>query len=194
MFNTKQIETKTNNNYISKYLSPGTYLVKINKVTPKTSSKNTSQLLFEVETEPITTEGFVPAEGYHGQVGTVKTMYIANPDIEQQVGTMISILADELGVREQVDNLSPDLNIEQYAEALSAIVCNGQYLYMTINGREYLNQSNGKKGVELQFPKFKMFASKTKVESVGIEKALTKTYTKPLPATETPAATEGNVW
>ena len=104
MFNTKEVKTTTKN-YISKYLNPGQCLVKINKITPKTASTGTSQLQFEVETEPVTTEGFVPAEGYKGQVGTVKTVYISNQEQEQQISTLISSLADELGVREAVDNI-----------------------------------------------------------------------------------------
>ncbi len=194
MFNTKEVKT-TNKNYISKYLNPGQHLVKINKITPKTASTGTSQLQFEVETEPVTTEGFVPAEGYSGQVGTVKTVYIANQDQEQQIAGIISSLADELGVREAVDAISAD-NIQDYATALSSIVCNGEYVYMTINGREYMNNSSGKKGTELQFPKYKIFASKSKVESQGIEKALTKPYVKPLPQEQqdTTTKSEGEVW
>lgn len=191
MFNTKEVKNTTN--YTSKYLNPSQVLVKINKITSRTASSGNSQLQFEVETEPVTTPGFTPAEGYHGQVGTVKTVYISNPEMEKQVATMISILADEMGVREQVDNIAPNLNIEDYCVALSNIVCNGEYVYMTINGREYMNNTTGKKGIELQFPKFKMFASKTKVETVGLEKALTKPYTKLLPAEAEVKNTE-NVW
>lgn len=194
MFNTKEVKT-TNKNYISKYLNPGQHLVKINKITPKTASTGTSQLQFEVETEPVTTEGFVPAEGYTGQVGTVKTVYIANQEQEQQISALISSLADELGVREAVDSISAD-TIGEYAEQLSKIVCNGEYVYMTINGREYMNSNTGKKGTELQFPRFKTFASKQKVETQGMEKALAKPYLKPLPG-ETPVEpqkSEGEVW
>ena len=194
MFNTKEVKTTTKN-YISKYLNPGQYLVKINKITPKTASTGTSQLQFEVETEPVTTEGFVPAEGYKGQVGTVKTVYISNQEQEQQISTLISSLADELGVREAVDNISAD-TISEYAEKLSKIVCNGEYVNMTINGREYINSSTGKKGTELQFPKFKVFASRQKVETQGMEKALTKPYLKQLPTETTVDSpkSEGEVW
>ncbi len=192
MFNTKEVKTTTGN-YISKYLNPGQHLVKINKITIKEATSGNKQLHFEVETEPVTTEGFTPAEGYHGQVGTVKTVYIASPEMEQQVATMISILADEMGVREQVDAIQSS-NLEDYVTELSKLVCTGEYVWMTINGKEYINGTTGKVGMELQFPRYKMFASKTKLETVGAEKALTKTYTKTLPAQEASTKSETDIW
>jgi len=191
MFNTKGIVN--NQQGTSKYISPGQYLLKINKIATKTASSGNSQLLFEVETEPITTQGFTPVDGHTGQIGTVKTVYISNPDMEQQVATLISLLADALEVREQVDNIPTGLNLDQYVEALSAIVCNGNYVWMTINGKGYVNQTTGKTGVELQFPKYKMFASKSKYETLGATKALANVYvSEPKPAQTT--ATTDQVW
>lgn len=170
MFNTKDVKT-TNNNTLGKYLSWGISEVKINKITPRKASTGNYQLQFEVETPPVTTEGFTPAEGYTGQVGTVSTSYINKPEAEATVAALIADLANELGVREQVDAITSE-SYEEYCEKLTQVV-SGKYLYLAINGKEYVNNNTGKKGVSLQFPKFKIWASKDKFEEKG-ESALYK--------------------
>jgi len=194
MFNTKEVKTQ-DKNYISSYLAPGHSLVKINKVTTVKASTGSSALEFHFETEPITTEGFKPVEGHSGKVGRVKTVYINNADQEKRVATILSNLAEELGVKQQVDNISPDLTIEQYAEEFSKIVCNGEYVWVSLNGEEYVNSNTGKKGTALKFPSYRTFASKTKYDTVGAEKALSNTFIKKLPEQQTETATDTqSVW
>lgn len=193
MFNTKEVKTQ-DTNYISSYLAPGHFLVKVNNVIVKKASTGNSALEFEFETEPITTEGFKPVEGHTGKVGRVKTVYISNPDQEKRVATILSNLAEELGVKDQVDNISPDLTIEQYAEEYAKIVCNNEYIWVSLNGEEYINNNTGKKGVSLRFPSYRTFASKSKYDTLGASKALSNTYVKKLPEQENAASTSENVW
>jgi hypothetical protein len=193
MFNTKEVKTQ-DTNYISSYLAPGHFLVKVNNVTVKKASTGNSALEFEFETEPITTEGFKPVEGHTGKVGRVKTVYISNPDQEKRVATILSNLAEELGVKDQVDNISADLTIEQYAEEYSKIVCNSEYVWISLNGEEYARTDNGKKGISLRFPSYRAFCSKTKYDLLGAEKALSKTYIKRLPEQEAATGSSENVW
>ncbi len=171
MFNTKEVTTKQTTNSLNKYLSWGISEVKINKIVAHKAKTGNYQLKFEVETPPVTTEGFVPAEGYFGQVGTVSTQYINKPEVESKVASLIADLANELGVREEVDAITSE-TYEEYCDKLTQIV-SGKYLYLSINGREYVNDNTGKKGTNLQFPPFKSWATKDKYEEKG-ESALFK--------------------
>lgn len=193
MFNTKEVKTQERN-YISSYLSPGHSLVKVNKVTTMKASTGSSALEFQFETEPVTTEGFKPVEGYSGKIGKVKTVYINNADQEKRIATILSNLAEELGVKEQVDNISPDLTIEEYADAYSKIVCNGEYVWVSLNGEEYVRRDNGKKGTSLKFPSYRTFASKSKYDLLGAEKVLSNTFIKKLPEQESETTDPDKVW
>jgi hypothetical protein len=189
MINTTNIKTNTNTQ-LSKYLSPGQHKVKITNIIPHQSKTGSYKLKFELETEPVTQEGFIPVEGRYGQIGTVHTVFMSNPDMETQVAQTIASLADTLGVRDAVNALPSDTTYEDWASKLTELV-KDQYFWVTLNGKEYINSTSGKKGVELNFPKFRAFASLTKYEEVGAEKALAKVYVKELPKeTTTPTSTE----
>lgn len=187
MINTSNV--KTQQTTVSRFLEPGVHKVKINNINCRQASTGSYKLEFQVETEPVTQEGFTPAEGHFGRVGTVKTPFLGNPDLEAQAGAMIANLADELGVREEVNNFSTALTYPEYCEKLTSLV-KDKYLYISINGKEYVNPTSGKIGMELNFPRFKSWASIEKVDKVGTEKALAKTYIKKLP---TPESTQPEV-
>lgn len=180
MINTTNIDTTKKDYPTSKYLNTGHSEVRVNNIIPYQANSGSFQLRFELETHPVLTEGFVPAEGHTGQVGTLRTVYMSNPDMEAQVGTLIASLADTLGVREQVNNLSSDLTYEQYCQQLTEIV-KDKYFWVSISGKKYVNQNNGKVGTELQFSRFKTFASLQDVEEKGADKVLAKPYIKELP-------------
>ncbi len=179
MINTTNVDTTKNNNNTSKYLSPGIYEVKVNNITTFQANSGSYQFKFELETPAINTEGFVPAEGFQGQVGTVRTVYLANEAMEAQVGQMIAHLADVTGTREQVNNLSQDLTYPEYAEQLTNLV-KDKYFWTSISGKKYVNRTNGKVGTELQFSRFKTFASKAEVEEKGVDKCLAKPFIREL--------------
>ena len=183
MFNTTTIDTTKKQYPTNKYLSPGHYEVKVNSITPYKAGSGSYQLRFELETPAVTTEGFVPADGHTGQVGTVRTVYISNPEMEQQVGTLIASLADVTGTRDQVDSIKTE-TYEEYATALQQIV-KDKYFMVSISGKKYVNGSTGKVGTELQFSRYKTFATKQDVLDNGVEKVLGKIYIKELPTTDT---------
>lgn len=183
MINTTNIDTTQKNFTTSKYLSPGHSEVKVNNISAYQANSGSYQLRFELETHPVLTEGFVPAEGYTGQVGTVRTVYMSNPEMEAQVGQLIAHLADVTGTREQVNNLSSDLSFEEYAKQLTELV-KDKYFWVSISGKKYVNSTNGKVGIELQFSRFKTFASLQDVEEKGADKVLAKPYIKELPNSE----------
>jgi len=182
MINTSTVTT-TQKQTINKYLTPGQYKVKITNVLSHQSKTGSYKLKFELETEPVTQEGFVPVEGKYGQIGTVHTVFMSNPDMEKQVAETIANLADTLGVRDAVNNLPSDISYEEWSQKLTDIV-KDNYFWVTLNGKEYINPVTGKKGTELNFPKYRAFASLTKYEEVGAEKALSKVYVKELPKEE----------
>lgn len=177
MINTKDVKIQQKS--LNRYLTPGTYQVKVNKITPVQSKTGSWQLRFEMETPPITDEGFTPAEGYSGQVGTVRSLYLSNPDMERAVAELIALLGFKTGTKEQLDAIPEGLEIEAYAKAVEDIV-KDKYVYCTINGREYINTQNGKKNTELNFPKFKAFCTIEEYEA-NPEKAIAKPFIKALP-------------
>lgn len=174
MINTKDVKRAG----LNKFINVGLKKVKINNIEAYEAKSGNFQFKFSVETEPINTEGFVPLEGFKGQVGTIKTVYCSNPDMEAQVGTMIANLADETDTREQVNALSQDLSYPEYAQKLTELV-KDKYVWVCVNGKEFVNQNTGKRGTELNFPRFKAWASQEKYDKLG-ENSLAKPYLKPL--------------
>lgn len=181
MFQTKNLDTTRKEYSTSKYLSPGKFQVKVNSVIPYKANSGSYQLRFELETPPVTTEGFVPAEGYHGQIGTVRTVYMAKEEQEQQVSELIARLADSIGAREKVDSISSEVSMEEYCSILTEMI-KDQYFWVSISGKKYINNNTGKPGTELQFSRFKTFASLAEVDEKGIDKVLANPYIKELPA------------
>ena len=69
---------------------------------------------------------------------------------------------------------------EEYAAALQNIV-KDKYFMVSIGGKKYVNSTTGKVGTELQFSRYKTFATKQDVLDNGVEKVLGKIYIKELP-------------
>lgn len=187
MINTKDV--KKNSGFgTSRFLGVGQYKVKINNIEAYESATGSFQFKFGVETEPVLEEGFVPLEGYKGRVGTIKTLYLANPVMEDQVAATLANLGFETGTKELMDAISPDLSYPEYASTLTDIL-KDKWVWVSICGKEYLSAKTGKKGVELNFPRFKAFASDTTKEKLG-DKALAESRLKTLPTTENEVAVE----
>jgi len=159
-------------NKVNKYLSIGRYNVKINEITTRLSSAGTStQVSFKLETPPITEPGFEPAEGANGQVGTVNSIYLKTDEQIQEFAGQMALLADKLGVREEVDAISaPDL--VSYVEKISPLI-SGKYFWGRIVGEQYMkNDGSGKTGTRLHWSRYKAFASLAEVDEKGLDKCL----------------------
>lgn len=179
MFQTKNLDTTKKEYSTSKFLTTGKFQVKVNNVTAYKANSGSYQLRFELETPPVTTDGFVPVEGYNGQIGTVRTVYMAKPEQEQQVSELIARLADSIGVREKVDSISSEISMEEYCSTLTDMI-KDQYFWVSISGKKYINNNTGKPGTELQFSRYKTFASLADYAEKG-DKVLAEPYIKPLP-------------
>lgn len=81
--NANNIVETTKPKKTSPYLRYGINETKINDITFKEASTGSLQMIYHMETAPVTEEGFVPADGASGQVGKVQTSYI-KPGSEQE--------------------------------------------------------------------------------------------------------------
>lgn len=159
MFNTKDIDTSKKGK-ISKYITYGSpQKLKINSLSTEEAKTGSKRVVFHMETEPIKTEGFEGENGSSGQVGRVRTIWLKTKDQEKEFATNISIIADKLGVRKEVDTFDGDENtsIEDFIAHLNKVITN-KYLYWAIKGEEYPKMDNGV-GISLSFRRFGFVAS-----------------------------------
>lgn len=147
---------------VSKTISPGTHVCKINKITLETPpfNKEALNLLLHIETEPMGDdfEGFYidkdnPEMGrYLGQVGRVKTSEYAYLDGTTKSGIKVSRDLDIVRVIKTLcsaarcqswleSNDNKHETIEDYVEAFNNDApFKDKYLRMCIGGKEYLNK------------------------------------------------------
>jgi hypothetical protein len=171
MISTNGVKSQTSSS-LGKYLNIGRYNVKINEISLRKSAAGTStQVSFKLETPPITTPGWEPAEGATGQVGTVNTIYMKTDEQVNEFIGQLALLADKLGVREQVDAIAAE-TIEVYMEKITPLIT-GKFFWGRIVGEQYLkNDGSGKTGTRLHWSRYKAFASNAEVEEKGLDKCL----------------------
>lgn len=163
MFTTKGLNTEKK---LSKYVSYGNHYLKINNIEVKTAMSGSKQLIFHMETPAITAEGFVPEEGFKGQVGKVafpgSYLKLDNEKAVKEFNTAIGTIADTLGVRTDLDKI----NVETFDEYITAItpILTGKYAWWALSGEEYI-KSDGKIGTKLKVRRYKFISSDEKGES-----------------------------
>lgn len=110
-FNTKghEIEEST---YVSKYIKPGIHTAKISGITFYESAGGTPALEITHETKPV--------EGLDGAGQIAVTRWWISESAWPYTKDRLVIMADKLGVREALDNISSE-DANQYAEALNGV-------------------------------------------------------------------------
>lgn len=162
MFNSSNVENEKK--FIGKYITYGKQVLKINKIEVKVASTGSKQVVFNVEGPEITEKGFEGAEGAKGQVGKITTSYM-KPEQEASISVTFARIADALEVRATLNAVTAS-TLEEYVEAANKILTNKEAMFV-VSGREYI-KNDGKKGIELGFPKYNF------VEKLGTEPSTIK--------------------
>lgn len=159
-FSTKGISTQSKPKKVSKYISYGNNLLKINDITVKTAQSGSKQLILNVETKPIDDPTFEPEMGYEGRVGKVAFpgVYIKLDDEKALENFYVDVatIAEKLGVRDQLDQINAD-SFDEYIDQLKDIF-KGKYAYWAIAGEEYVKATGGV-GIKLKTRRYKFIAS-----------------------------------
>lgn len=170
MFSTEGQEVKQGGGK-GKSLEPGVVLAHIYSASVRTAKTGKKALELVLEGPAIPDfEGWAISkddqEGpkFKGQSSRVSgSIYISDfnsDDVNKnEILSKLLVIANELGLRKQVDNLSKDgsiTSIEQWVEKTSEIL-KGHDLYWFLAGKE--DEYNGKVIVRLSLPKFKFAAA-----------------------------------
>jgi len=152
---------------LGKSFEPGVVLAHIHSAQVRTAKTGKKSLELTLEGPAIPNfEGWAidredpEGEKYKGQSARVSaSIYIADfnsDDVNKnEILSKIIIIANELGLRKEIDNLSKDANItsiEQWVEKAVNIL-KGNDLYWFLAGKE--DEYNGKVIVRLSLPKYK---------------------------------------
>lgn len=157
MFSTKGVNTQDSKK-VSKYLTYGIQQLFIYDIDIKTASTGSKQLTFHMESEPV--EGLDAEPGHKGQVGRVafpgSYLKMDNVEAVKEFNTSIGIIADKLGVRAELDEITaPDF--DSYINAVKPLFLN-KSAWWTIAGEEYAKQ-DGKTGMRLKTRRYSFVAS-----------------------------------
>tara|TARA_R110000868_G_scaffold14414_2_gene67016 strand:- start:28136 stop:28744 length:609 start_codon:yes stop_codon:yes gene_type:complete len=176
---TKGIDTSTEARKPSKYIAYGIQELKINsievRISPKTGSFVTT---FNVETPESTDPTFEGHEGAKGKIGKVQfpRTYV-KPNDEKQMSALvkdIGIIADKLGVREQVDAIewTEDMTIEKYFKVIEQLFKDKFAMWKVCGKEEFWKDDSGtqKKSLRLSLAKWGFVQS---VESYKVKQEIT---------------------
>jgi hypothetical protein len=164
MFGTKGVETVEGSS-TSKYFSYGVNKAKIVdlKLVKSPSSPN-QKLEVWLEGEPVTEKGFVGVDGARGKVGKLVTYWLREDKHYQDLLRQIGIIADKLGVRKEIDEISVNSVSEfgQYLQNIKPYLC-GKYLWWVI-GADYYSETRYK----LLLVKFNFVKSPSEVDESSL--------------------------
>lgn len=189
MLSTKDIQGTQKSK--SKIIKPGNVIAKINSIFLQQQKSNPDAyfLVMNLEGEDLGPEfeGFFydstkPELGRaKGQVARVKYSQYSYKDMVSKAGYAIgrdrqilrdvATLADQLGVRRQIDEIEAE-TIEKFVEKASKLLNNGVFLQWCIGGSAYL-KDDGNKDYTLYLPKYNKDV--TTVNFATIENANTVT-------------------
>lgn len=150
MFNTKNVAAPVN---ISPYMSMGDQIATIKNIELKEARSGSKQVLFMMETEPVTAAGFKPLDNAKGQVGRVQASIYLKDDKAKidWITERVLPIAEALGIRSQIDEIECS-TFEEYITRVEAIVKDKPIQWL-IGGEEYLNQKSEIK-VKLMLPRY----------------------------------------
>lgn len=164
MIGTKNVKTNSGTG-VSQYIGPGNHELMFTGFEIKESSNSGRGLLkMHVETRPVTEDGFTPSENSKngGKVGYVDLgIYAKEGDsaFDERISNL-ALIAEKLGVRDQVDNISAN-NMTEFMNSYMNIV-RGRFANYLVGGTEYSrtdSEGNNTVGIALRFPRFGFVAS-----------------------------------
>jgi hypothetical protein len=135
----------------SAYINFGTGEYKINSFEIQTASTGSIRIRMNMETRPVTTQGFEGVEGALGKVGRVNLTSYMNPNKDSYKKAInifqrkISEIADALGVRDEVNAIEAS-SVEEYINKVSPLLVN-KYTNWLLAAEEYL--TTDKEGEEV---------------------------------------------
>lgn len=134
----------------SPYLGYGVKVLTIKALTAEVASTGSVRAMFQMETEPVNEEGFMGLDGAKGQTGRVRTVYMKNEDQQKVFVDQLSQIADEIGVRDQLDAIEAN-NMEEYINKVAPLFIGKTARFLVAVEQEWYN---GKLKDRLLFPKF----------------------------------------
>lgn len=152
MYQTSDLDTSDKKFGPSKYVTFGVQELKINSLDIKVASTGSKQVIFNVESKPVTEDGFEGDNGALGRVGRISTMYM-KPEQEKEILFVFAKIADALGVRAELDKVvSSATSFENLIEVVTKVI-SGKFANFTVATEQYLN-NEGKVRNSLRFPKY----------------------------------------
>lgn len=151
MFGTKDVKTTPS---LGKYIGPGNQYIAIRSWDIKTASSGSKQVIMHVETPPLDAPGFTPETGFQGQIGKVALpgtyVVLSNEKAVNEFNRTIGCIADELGVRTELDKISGK-DFEEYVNQVMTLF-KDKFAWWAISGEEYMKVNGGvpgKTGIKL---------------------------------------------
>lgn len=156
MYSTARVNTgKTK---LGQFIGYGISLLRINSLeVQKARTSDSKRIVFHMETEAVDIPGFEGADGAKGQVGRVMTIYMNNKEREEEFQAMAAVIAEELGVRKEVDQISAT-TLEEFVDQLNKLIT-GKFAWFVVTAEEYA-RTGRKPGIVLHFARFNFVASK----------------------------------
>lgn len=151
---------------IPKFITVGPNELKIVKFDVAWSKNGKFKVLANLETKPVGGD-FEGWEDAKGQVGRVDfSIYTDGKDgYQKQATDKIAIIANTMGIREEVDAIRGITKVDDYLAAITKIF-KGKYAWFLVGGEEYqITDKEGKGRIKekIQFPRYN-YVAKTEAE------------------------------
>tara|TARA_R110000851_G_scaffold45887_1_gene112030 strand:- start:1217 stop:1834 length:618 start_codon:yes stop_codon:yes gene_type:complete len=166
MISTQGTQSNNDNQFTPSFIGIGVHFMKINSLETFVATTGSTQIIFNLETEPITDEGFKHFDGNAGQTGKVKTFFLKSDGQQKEFFSNLRTIATKLGVETELDAVNNQNlpSFDAYVAAVSPILNKAGYAWFKVAGDEY-EKSNGKVGVSLRFARYGFVASTTEGET-----------------------------
>lgn len=138
---TKGLVIEEKKQFVNQFISYGVQDLRVNDITVDTASTGSKRITAHVEGRPIGGD-FKGWEDAAGLVGKVKSGWLANNDQKLEFLQGMGKMADRLGCREELDNLSfaEDLSdFESYINSVTKLF-RGKWLRYNICSEQYINK------------------------------------------------------
>lgn len=118
---------------------PGVKIFKVLSISTGKTKNGNPTVAFELEGKPIKHPEFKGWKGATGQRVSVHSPVLYNDQVMDSFVGGIARLADALGVRDKVDEISKGSfsSIDNFIAAVSPVLCNGKYAKWFIRGEQY---------------------------------------------------------
>lgn len=151
MFGTTKVKDKKD---LLKYVSYGTQQLMITEMEVQEAKSGTPRVVFKVQSQPVTTEGWQGADGAAGRIGTVRSSYLKTDTQIQYFCEQVNDIARALGVYEEVKALGEVESINDFVDKLRPLFTN-KFAWFTVAAEEYIKADGANTGISLTFPRYR---------------------------------------